>query len=111
MKTKRLSKAEMKSPLGFLLHVPGNLRKEAPTPTYHPHRLSSEPCALNCVRYLILCNVLFSQESAGSLFSYFLPCLTLRLIPGTILAIALVLPDNGSNLSVPSCARLDKPYF
>ena len=76
MKIERLPRwAETNLPHGFLLHILGNLRKEVPAPA--DHLLSSEQCAFNSARYLILHSTLFSQESASSLFSYLLPCLTL----------------------------------
>lgn len=76
MKIEKLPRwAETKLPHGFLLYVLGNLRKKVPAAA--DHLLSSEQCAFNCARYLILHSALFSQESASSLFSYLIPCLTL----------------------------------
>ena len=60
MEIERLPKwTETELPNGYLLYIPGNLRKEAPAPA--DHLLSSEQCAFNCARYL----------------SYLLLCLTL----------------------------------
>ena len=89
MKIERLPKwTETELPHGFLLYIPGNLRKEAPAPA--DRLLSSEQCAFNCTRYLNLCSALFSQESASSLFSYLLPCLTLCLLCACVLSLSAV---------------------
>ena len=60
MKIERLPRwAETKLPHGFLLYVLGNLRKKVPAAA--DHLLSSEQCAFNCARYLILHSALFSH--------------------------------------------------